>query len=421
MKTKITERSIAALKPGKVPYEVMDTELKGFCARVLPSGGITFNLRYTLRDGSRGRIKLGPVDVLTVEQARDAARDKLADVTKGVDPKAERKATRMPTLGEFVAEQFYPLWLKSKRCGDETQANMEQTFADLWKLPLTDITPGRVEKWRAALLADDRKPSTVNRHLDNLKSCLSRAVEWEVLEEHPLARMKRIKQDKRPKVRYLSPEEETKLYDALDAREEEMRTERDSANKWRRDRGYAELFDLRKIDFVDHLKPIVMLAIHTGMRRGELFSLEWSDVDLERAQLTVRGDVAKSGTTRHIDLNSIALDVLRRWKKQTQAHGYAFPSPTGARLDNIKTSWEALLVRAKIDDFRFHDLRHTFASKLVQAGVDLNTVRELLGHADIKMTLRYSHLAPKAKAAAVEKLVTPRGKIVPFRNSRKKA
>jgi integrase len=84
--------------------------------------------------------------------------------------------------------------------------------------------------------------------------------------------------------------------------------------------------------------------------------------------------------------------------------GYVFPGAEGERLIDVKTAWKSLLRVAGVTGFRFHDLRHTFASRLVMAGVDLNTVRELLGHADLKMTLRYAHLAPEHKAAAVAKL-----------------
>jgi len=96
------------------------------------------------------------------------------------------------------------------------------------------------------------------------------------------------------------------------------------------------------------------------------------------------------------------LEILVNWKQQTSSIGFVFPSKDGTRLDNVKKSWDGLLTLAKIEGFRWHDLRHTFASKLVMAGVPLNTVRELLGHSDLAMTLRYAHLAPDSKAAAVE-------------------
>ncbi len=123
-------------------------------------------------------------------------------------------------------------------------------------------------------------------------------------------------------------------------------------------------------------------------------------------RLTVRGTTAKSGQTRHVELNNQAVEVLRAWRPRgALPTAHVFPGPDGEQLVDIKTSWMRLLRLAKIDDFRFHDIRHTFASKLVMRGVDLNTVRELLGHTDIKMTLRYAHLAPAHRAEAVQKLL----------------
>jgi integrase len=108
---------------------------------------------------------------------------------------------------------------------------------------------------------------------------------------------------------------------------------------------------------------------------------------------------------RHIPLNTEALSTLREWKAQSdESAELVFVGKNGGSFDNIKKSWWAVLASAKINDFRWHDLRHHFASMLVMGGVDLNTVRELLGHADIKMTLRYAHLAPQVKADAVAKL-----------------
>lgn len=125
-------------------------------------------------------------------------------------------------------------------------------------------------------------------------------------------------------------------------------------------------------------------------------------MNLKGKLLTVEGGTAKSGSTRHISLNSEALGVLIAWRNQSAGDQLVFCNPhMGKRFDNIKKSWSGLMKVAEIADFRFHDLRHHSASSLVMAGADLNTIRELLGHADLTMTLRYAHLAPKHKAAAV--------------------
>jgi integrase len=155
--------------------------------------------------------------------------------------------------------------------------------------------------------------------------------------------------------------------------------------------------------------------------------------------VTVRGAVAKTGTTRHIPLNDLAVEVLQNWRAQTDGAGLVFPatkklpirprgddkpewvdarrkkSKTPGAFDNVTSSWAELLKKAKIENFRWHDMRHSFASKLVMAGVDLNTVRDLLGHTDIKMTLRYAHLAPQAKADAVQKIVFAQSNVLAFR------
>jgi len=119
----------------------------------------------------------------------------------------------------------------------------------------------------------------------------------------------------------------------------------------------------------------------------------------------VRGHGAKSGNTRYIPLSDDALSTLRAWREQTSSPRLVFPSPvTGGRMDNIRKSWASLIKLANIQNFRFHDLRHSFASNLAMTGADLNTIRELLGHASIEMTLRYAHLTPGHKAAAVAML-----------------
>ena len=143
------------------------------------------------------------------------------------------------------------------------------------------------------------------------------------------------------------------------------------------------------------------LIAYTGLRRGEVFNLKWSDINLKAKTLTVTGETAKSGETRHIPLNTEAIDILKNWKAQNKGQERVFYGKDGARLDNIKIAWMGMIADAKVKNFRFHDLRHSFAYNLVMKGAPLNTVRELLGHADLKTTLRYAHLAPDHKAEAV--------------------
>jgi integrase len=156
--------------------------------------------------------------------------------------------------------------------------------------------------------------------------------------------------------------------------------------------------------FADKLKPMVLLSLKTGIRQGELFDLRWKDVSFEENNLTIRAEIAKSNKTRHIPLGPTARVVLSDWLAQSgdvEMTSLVFPGKDGERLDNVKRSWTTVLKNAKIIDFRWHDMRHDFASKLVMMDVALNTVRDLCGHADLSTTLRYAHLAPEHKAEAV--------------------
>ena len=403
-------KTLKALKPEARPYEVRDSELRGFILRVQPSGVMSYVVQY----GRGKRFTIGRTTALTPAQARDLAKEILADVVRGIDPnekkrqrkEAEARARAASSLGAFLERDYGP-WAEShlKRGAAET-ARIRSRFADLLDLKLEEVNSWLVDKWRAQRLRQGISPKTVNRDIAALRAALSKAVEWGRLETHPLTRFKPKKVDQKARVRYLSEAEEARLRQALRDREARIRRERATANAWRRARCRPEKPDLADLPFADHLAPMVLLSINTGLRRGELFNLTWADVDLERAMLTVVGYSSKTGTTRHVPLNTEAVTVLRRWKHQTGGgDGLVFPGRGGSRLTDVKKGWRRLLELAGIEGFRWHDLRHHFASRLVMAGVDLNTVRELLGHSDIKMTLRYAHLAPEHKAAAVAMLV----------------
>lgn len=408
MPTKLTNRTVAALRPHKTAYDARDTEIKGFLIRVRPSGSMTYLLQYRNADGNPRHYKIGTVGAITPAQARDIATAKAAAVAQGVDIQAERQKQRKEgekarynTLGGFLETKYAPWVLEHRRHGPQTLRRIKRHFGDLYSRPLTEINSWVIEKWRSERLKAGIRKETVNRDVMSLKAAISKAVEWEIIAAHPLAKVKPLKLDRTGKVRYLSDTEETRLRKSLTDRDAKIKDGRESGNQWRKERGYDALPTLKGCTFADHLTPIVLLTLNTGLRRGEVFNLRWADINFQTKTLTVRGEGAKSGETRHIPLNLEALEALKQWKRQSGDSDQVFPGRLRERLDNIKTSWRELISKAKIQNFRFHDVRHSFASKLVMRGVPLNTIRELLGHSDLSTTLRYAHLAPDHKAEAV--------------------
>ena len=402
---KLSPAIVEAAKPEAAPYRLWDTVVPQLHLRVQPSGVKSWNVQWS-RTSSRS---LGKWPGVTVDAARTKAKAALVETDNHGAPVAVIEANKPDhekpiTLRDFIDTHYAPWAKEHQKAGQATVDALEPVFASLYDRELRTISAFDIERIKSARLRKGRKPSTVNRDLDRIRGVLSRAVDWHFLPEHPLRSVKRAKGGDDSRVRYLTTDEGRALRTALGAREAQRRKSRESGNAWCEQRG-GEGRPMWPADgFTDYLMPMVLVALNTGMRRGELFSLEWQSVNLERAMVTVTAGNAKSRKARHIPLNGEAHDVLTRWGKQRGRKGLVFPSPEGGRLTNINKSWDGIVTDAELSDFRFHDLRHDFASKLVMAGVDLNTVRELLGHADIAMTLRYAHLAPDKLADAVARI-----------------
>jgi integrase len=205
----------------------------------------------------------------------------------------------------------------------------------------------------------------------------TKAQEWDMVEEATLKRVRKVKllEENNRRLRYLSKEECQALTKECD----------------------------------EHLRPIVITALNTGMRRGEILNLKWDNVDLQHGFILL--DQTKNGERREIPINGTLRGTLEELFRGTTKRPrridipWVFYDPyTGRPYQSVKRSFAGACRRAKIKDFHFHDSRHTFASHLVMAGVDLTTVRELLGHKTLTMTLRYAHLAPSHKVKAVDVL-----------------
>ncbi|MGY3264583.1 tyrosine-type recombinase/integrase [Lysobacter sp. HA35] len=401
MRALITKRLLATAHARDRPYEIRDTQVKGLLLRIQPSGHRAWVIEW-----SRGKRRtLGAIGHLTIDQARAHASQAMAEHIQEGLPSIARRERSSCSLASFLCEHYEPWARVELRGGSRYVERIRTVFASSLSRPLSDFTQAWVDRWWTDRLASVTRDgtyvtkATASRDLACLRSALSKAVAWGVADRNPLMDLRVKASNSRRVVRFLSPSEESRLRRALITRDHQIATARESANRWRRARGKTLLPGITPGAFGDHLTPLVLLAMNTGLRRGELLSLRWSDVEFDARVLTVRPECAKSGRQRFVPLNDEATTVLKKWRSQSIADD--------ARLFGIsefKGSWANLLDAAGITSLRFHDLRHHFASKLVMAGVDLNSVRELLGHADLTMTLRYAHLAPEHLAAAVAKL-----------------
>jgi integrase len=398
MRTQLTKQIVANAQPQEKPYEIRDILTRGLILRVQPSGHKAWIVSWA----HGKRRTLGAVAHLPLELARAHALLAMAEVVQQGLPSLGKAKVVTCTLEEFLTEHYEPWARVELRRGGRYVQRIRTNFPELIKRPLHEIDVPTIDRWWRDRLSNGQGKSiakvTAYRDLATLRAALSMAVEWKLLESNALLGMRQKAVESRKIVRFLSSDEEGRLRQALTARDLRLMQGRANANGVRRARQIPALPDIPLDGFGDHLTPVVLLAMNTGLRRGELLSLQWSDINLDAKIITIQAGNAKNGRQRHLPLNKEALSVLTRWARQSGGQGDVFEP------QDVKKGWNALLDGAGIKAFRFHDLRHDFASKLVRKGVDLNTVRELLGHADIKMTLRYAHLAPDGLAAAVAKL-----------------
>ena len=307
---------------------------------------------------SSGSMKFRDAESLLIQRRND--------IKEGKQPEVKRITNH--TFNE-LSEQYLK-WAERQRSFRSKQGFVKQLAEAFGSLPLRRFNSLMIEQYQTERLQRGNKPATVNRLLATLKHAFTKAVEWDMVEDGTLKRIRKVKllEENNRRLRYLSKEECQALINVCDK----------------------------------HLQPIVVTALNTGMRKSEILNLKWDNVDLKNNFILL--DRTKNGERREIPINEtvrITLDGLVRHLDVP----YVFYDPsTGKPYQDCKRSFSTALRRAKIRDFHFHDLRHCFASHLVMAGVDLTTVKELLGHKTLTMTLRYAHLSPSHKVKAVEML-----------------
>jgi integrase len=408
---KLSKKVVEALQRSDKPYEVRDSELKGFLLRVepggpkRPEGARTWFYSYRF-NGRCQRLKLGKYPGLSADGARDLAKIAAGEIAAGINVAARKKAqkieserARHSTLGRFL--ERYAAWEAAHRRVRHA-ARIKSVFPALWLAqPLGSLDTWKLEAWRRDAHKAGKKPATINRDVAALKAVLSKAIDWGILDRHQLEALKPLKTDPIGRVRFLTAEEEQRLRTALRTRDAEMHARRASYNQHLASRGEGKLPPY-PTPFADHLEPLVLLLLNTGLRFGEATQLRHRDCNLRDRLITVAGDGAKSGRTRVVPMN---LEAHRVLSALNGAPGdYVFPGDNGKRLGSVKSGWRALLKEARISGLRLHDLRHSFASRVKRGGADLYAVQRLLGHSSPLMTQRYAHLQPDDLRAAVEKI-----------------
>ena len=308
--------------------------------------------------GRRRREKVGPSRKLaeTVLQKRrvEVAEGRFLDIRKDQKIRFEDFADEYL---ELHCKSNNKSWLKSDYFNLE---NLKKFFPGKY---LHEITPQDIEQYKSERIKEVTK-STINRALAVLKSLFNKAIEWGKAETNPCRAVKLFKEDNK-RLCFLEKEEINKLLS----------------------------------NCCDHLRPIVIVALNTGMRKSEILGLKWHDIDIKRNIIHLYD--TKNGEKREIPMNEVVQKTIIGVLKDSESQ-YIFCNKYGKPYRQVRTSFFTACTKSGIVNFRFHDLRHTFASQLVMSGIDLNTVRELLGHKSLKMTLRYAHLSPDHKKRAVD-------------------
>lgn len=308
--------------------------------------------------GKRKREKIGSNKKLAENVLR---KRKLAIAeNRFLDVKKDSKMTLKELANMYMELHSKP----NKRSWKNSDMNNIKHLTLFFKgMKLHEITQEVVERYKVKR-AKEVSPASVNRELACLKHMFNKAIEWGKTYNNPARKVKLFRENNN-RLRYLEKEEIKKLIDNCS----------------------------------DTLKPVVILALYTGMRRGEILNLKWNDIDIKMGIIYIL-------QTKNNELREVPMcDIIKRTLMGIAKHPdspYIFCKKNGKPYGNLTKSFLQALRKSDIISFRFHDLRHTFASHLVMGGVDLNTVRELLGHKSLKMTLRYSHLSRDHKKRAIE-------------------
>ncbi len=367
--SKLSKSLIAAVNPTDRDVVVWDDSLPGFGLRAKASGAKTFVIQYRNRSGRSRRLSIGKLGKITLDQARKEAVRLMGQVATGHDPAEER---RMRLRSETV-EQLAEIYMKEHCAGRCKPRTIE---AHNWLLgkfikprlgtrKLLDLRPVDIARIHSDLQST---PYNANRVLGLLRAMLNCAERWEMIPRGSNPASVITPYPERKRERYLSAEELERLLETLDAAEAD---------------GTIDIYEAAAI----------RLLIFTGCRLSEITTLEWASVDFEKARIVLERHKTDQHGAKIIPLNQSALDVLKALPRVEDNPYVIVGREPGAHLINLQKPWRRLRKLGQLDDVRLHDLRHSFASFAVGAGIPLAVIGGLLGHRSVQTTARYAHLA----------------------------
>jgi len=345
-------------------WTVFDANCKGLMLEIRQSGGKTYYLRYTDHRGSARQFKLADAADVTLSQARALADKARTQIAMGQDPKAEKAvAKQVPTFGEFIADRYLPYvdGYKKAAWSDRSYLN-NQILPALGNKYLDQITKQDIIALHHGLRKKGYAPGTCNRSLILVRYAFNLAIKWDIpgVKVNPSKDVP-LFEDHAKKERYLSQEETQRLYESVQKSDNPM------------------------------LQYIIPMLILTGARKREVLDAQWADFDFEHRRWRI--PITKAGKPRHVPLSDGVLRLLAQVPRKDGCP-YVFANPkSGKPFVSVFNSWDTARKKVGLRDVRIHDLRHSFASFLVNAGRSLYEVQRILGHTQIKTTQRYAHLS----------------------------
>ncbi len=351
--------------PSLTKQEITDRECKGLVLEVRRSGGKTYYLRYTNYRGKQRQYRIGNATVLTLYQARHIARLTLNQIATGHDPSEEKAALKqVPTFGQFIHEQYLPHVKTYKRSWTTDVSYLKNhllpRFANRYMDQITRQDILKMHRERSTTGA----AGSANRLLIMMRFIFNLAMRWEVpgIKANPCAAVPLLEENNK-RERYLSSDEARVLYESVCKSDNQM------------------------------LKYIIPMLILTGARKREVLDAKWEDFDLDRRLWRI--PTTKLGKPRHVPISDGVLSLLGS-APRVYAVDHVFANPaTGKPYVTFYVSWNTARIRAGMPEVRIHDLRHSFASLLINNGRSLYEVQKILGHTQVKTTQRYAHLAPQ--------------------------